>query len=465
MASRTRGISDRRRVEAVFRDPTIYALGGTIPSPPAERGGRPRHYPHFTTFAWLALQAVYQSSRRVEAALADQETWDWVRRLVQERFPHDPAMWLRAEPMRRHHFQHARSALLRSGGAVAVFDEFERRAAALARELGLCDPEGNGSLTHPSLERVVYGDGKVVTPLYKAKPGDRKVDRETGEIRTLRADPDAKLHFTGSGEPAYGNKFVMTAVRSPDVHGRVILSVDSVTTEGAEAAVAVDAFRRVVPKLPGAQAVLYDGAFRGVHLQTLLNELGVLPVVPVHAATGGRRARKPRVERAVRIGQVVVRRSDGTTTQCQLYAEAGALCLAEPKEDAGLALVPLTRCQIRRRGNADGTWRWYGDYEVPAESGGGTVRVRLDRTDEDAKTTLNRTEHLRPIPPGDPDYRRLYSRRADAESINRGLDDSQYLTRAHSVGQERQRLDVLGYAIAVNALARARPAERLGRAA
>lgn len=78
----------------------------------------------------------------------------------------------------------------------------------------------------------------------------------------------------------------------------------------------------------------------------------------------GRRARKPRVERAVRVGSV-----DGH----QLYAEGGAPCLGHPTEDGDVALVPL----IRRR----------------------------------------------------------------------------------------QRLDVLGYAVAVNALARARPAERLGRAA
>jgi hypothetical protein len=125
----------------------------------------------------------------------------------------------------------------------------------------------------------------------------------------------------------------------------------------------------------------------------------------------------------------------------------------------------LARRQTLRRPNVDGTYRWYGEYDVPPECGGGVLRVRLDRTDEDDRTKFNRTEHLRPIPPGDPDFKRLYGRRADAESINRGLDDSQYLTRAYSVGASRQRLDVLGYAISVNALARARPAERLGRAA
>ena len=57
------------------------------------------------------------------------------------------------------------------------------------------------------------------------------------------------------------------------------------------------------------------------------------------------------------------------------------------------------------------------------------------------------------IPPGDPDFKRLYGRRSDAESINRGLEDSLYLRRAHSVGYARQLMNLLGYALMVNSLA------------
>ena len=55
--------------------------------------------------------------------------------------------------------------------------------------------------------------------------------------------------------------------------------------------------------------------------------------------------------------------------------------------------------------------------------------------------------------PGDPDFERLYRRRNDAESINRHLDDTLWLRRAHSVGHHRQTLNVLTYAIGINALA------------
>lgn len=65
----------------------------------------------------------------------------------------------------------------------------------------------------------MYADGKVLTPLNKAKPGDIRVDKETGEIKPLRHEKDAGLHFEGTGETAWGTKFVLTAVRREEVHG------------------------------------------------------------------------------------------------------------------------------------------------------------------------------------------------------------------------------------------------------
>jgi len=69
------------------------------------------------------------------------------------------------------------------------------------------------------------------------------------------------------------------------------------------------------------------------------------------------------------------------------------------------------------------------------------------------KRGFNRTENVRPIPPADPDFARLYARRNDAESINRHLDDTLWLGRAHSIGHTRQHLNLLGYALAVNSVA------------
>lgn len=52
----------------------------------------------------------------------------------------------------------------------------------------------------------------------------------------------------------------------------------------------------------------------------------------------------------------------------------------------------------------------------------------------------------------------LYTRRNDAESINRAYDDTLWLRRARSVGQARQRLNLLTYALAVTPRAAPPPA-------
>jgi hypothetical protein len=120
-----------------------------------------------------------------------------------------------------------------------------------------------------------------------------------------------------------------------------------------------------------------------------------------------------------------------------------------------MVFTPLRRRQTRRRRGRNG-WRFYNEYLLPDEFEGKTRLVRLDATPEDAARRFNRAENLRAIPPGDPDFERLYARRSDAESINRALEDTLFLNRAHSVGRHRQEADLLGYSLMVNAITRAR---------
>ena len=98
-------------------------------------------------------------------------------------------------------------------------------------------------------------------------------------------------------------------------------------------------------------------------------------------------------------------------------------------------------------------YRWYNDYRLPDHYGGGTITIRLHSNDDDTKRRFNRTENIRQIPQTDPDFKRLYRRRNDAESINRALDDTMWLRRAHSIGHARQHLNLLTYALTVNSLA------------
>jgi hypothetical protein len=208
--------------------------------------------------------------------------------------------------------------------------------------------------------------------------------------------------------------------------------------------------------MPGAQGVIYDTALRGVHHQHLLRELGLMPINRVTAAKAS--AKKPRrndrrVEKNVHIEDKTITLASGTTRTIRLYASGGALGIAELDDTGSQHFVPISRIRTHRNRDKNGRYRWYNDYQLPDAYESQVITVRLHGNDEDQARKLNRTENLRPIPPGDPDFERLFPRRNDAESINRHLDDTMWLGRAHSIGHARQHLNLLGFALTVNSLA------------
>jgi hypothetical protein len=404
-----------------------------------------------------ALLSVYGSGRRVESELAHPLVWERLRGLIASRFPGDPKMWLSKSPMRRHHYLYGRTRYLADPAILSEIAAIHRiHAANQAQSLGLLNPAGAGSWTHPDLGRVLYADGKVITPLFKAQPGDTKINRQTGEIRHLPYEADAWLHIEGTGESAWGTKFVIVATRDLQANARIILDAAFVATSGGEAAKAVDMFAQLRPLVPGVQAVVYDTALRGVHHHRLLRELGWMTVNRVTAAAGSRQKdggkTRKRVEKTTYVESKTVATSSGPR-EVKLFARGGQIGLSELTETGELTFVPLERIRTHRNSSKGGTYRWYNDYRLPPEHAGAIVTVRLHGNDDDRKRRFNRTENVRPIPPGDPDFERLYRRRNDAESINRHLDDTLWLRRAHSIGHLRQTLNMLTYALGINALA------------
>lgn len=454
MADRWSGIGALGRREAIIANPEIHHLAGPVPEPPRHVGGRPRHYPPFMAIVYEAAISVFGSARRVEAEFGHPAMWQWISDRVYDQW----AVRLPAAPMRRHHYTYLRNRYLTDGPILQELGAVHRRAAAaLAIEVGLLDASCGGSWTHPDPDRLIYGDGKVITPLYRARPGETRLDRETGEIRPKLAEPDAALHYEGTGETAWGTKFVMLAARGSGIHSRVLLDAAYVPAPGAEAATAMACIERTAPLVPGAQAIVYDTALRGVHHQRILRDLGLLPVNRVAAAQAGskdarRDRRHQRVEKTTFVETKTVNLPDGTVTDVQLFGRGGAIGLGTFAADGELIFQALPRVRTHR--NADkGRYRWYNDYRLPPHLGGGQVTVRLHGDASDADRKFNRTENVRPIPAGDPDFQGLFRRRNDAESINRALDDTLWLRRAHSVGHRRQLLNLIGYALMVNSLA------------
>ncbi len=452
------GVSALERLEALVANPELYALADAVDVPDPADGGRRRDFPVFMWVLYDALVTVYGSARKVEAELAHPIVWNHLRQLIADQFPDEPDRWVGERPMRRHHYLYGRTRYLATDETLELLAEIHRtHAAEQARSIGLMDPTIKDSWTHPSLRRMLYADGKVITPLFRAKPGDTKLDKQTGKKRPARAEADAGLHWEGTGDTAWGTKWVIVAGRTTDVHGRIIFDVDWVPQPGGEAQVAMDCFDRLQPVLPTARGVIYDTALRGVHHQHLLRDLGWLPVNKVTAAKAAvkkpRRKGGKRVEKSTFVEDRSITLPDETTTTVHLFARGGAIGIGEPTAEGGMSFVELPRVRTHRNEAKVGTFGWYNDYRLPDELGGGTITVRLHQSDEDVKRKFNRTENVRPIPPSDPDFTDLYRRRNDAESINRALDDTLWLRRAHSIGHRRQHLNLLTYALGVNSLA------------
>src|SRR5207302_3823743 len=179
VTSTSPGVAALDRVEAILRNPEIYQLAALIPHPCREKGGRGRDFPDFMYLVFEALISVYSSARQVEAELSHKVVWKLMRRTVKKMFPEDESMRLPSRPMRRHHYLYGRNRYLSSPVVLASLAALHRElAAGQARGLGLMDPQGPGSWTHPDPSRMLYSDGKVITPLYKTEPRVELVDQE-----------------------------------------------------------------------------------------------------------------------------------------------------------------------------------------------------------------------------------------------------------------------------------------------
>jgi hypothetical protein len=450
VSTRDRPASTFERVEALLANPALFELAEHIPARAPGMPGRPSQYPPWMWLLYEALISIYGSARAVDTELSHPTVWQLIRRRARRQLKHQRHLWPPSRPMRRHHYLYARTHHLQHV-VDELWVEHRRHAAATALEVGLLDVDGEGSWTHPHGSRAIYADGKVIKPLTKLRPD--KSD-------SPRVEHDAGLHWQGTGEAAWGIKYVLVATRGPNVHQRVILDADHVPKPGGEAATAMDCFRRLQPSLEGCQTLIYDTALRGVHHQQILRDFGWIPVNRLQARQAGpkdarRQESEQRQPKSVHIEDRTITTPTGTKVTLRLFTLDGALGIAT-FSDAGIPLFePLTRLRTHRRPGASG-WRWYNTYRLPDRLGAGEITVRLHGNTEDTERGLNRTENLRPIPPSDPDFASLYPLRNDAESINRNLDDTHWLRRAHSLGHRRQLLNLLGYALVVNSLTRHR---------
>lgn len=196
-----------------MRNPSTHAQAEAIPE---KRTGRPRAYPAYMWVVFEAAVSIWGSARNVEAQFADPRVWRFIRHTAKRLFPNEPPEWLPETPMRRCHYLYARRYLADPEILKRRQEIFTTHAVALVHSIGLLEPHGPGSLTHPDLARMVHGDGKAIEPLFKGKRDETRVDRRTGQIVPVKCDPDASNHVEGDGEEVYGTKFLIVSARSTE---------------------------------------------------------------------------------------------------------------------------------------------------------------------------------------------------------------------------------------------------------
>ena len=468
MGPEDRPVSHRELIEALAKSDILAACANALPRRSPNVPGRPTLYSPWAMLLYGGVINVFTTARKTEANLPT--FWKAVRRWHHKRYPTEPKLPRR--PPQRHHWQYFKKTV----GAQAweqVRDTFRDQALAAARELGLLDPDGPGSFTHPVKERLVYGDGVVTAPLSKHAPGTPFIDKNTGEVvRIRRSDPDADVYYTGGDDATVarhpggaapktgrrqshgknvvrGLKVVFLAARAEGVHRRILL--DFAPGSNDEMKFLLNSLDYIAPRAPGLLGVAWDLVPRGTHIDQIGRSHGLHVISPVMPDSGGHTTGKEAVYNPWTIAETVVRRPDGTTNPCRIVALKGQAHILELNSAGKPLHIPLDRAKNERRQNADGTWRPYAIFSVPTSSGGGTIRLSI--LSDPGRPKENRAEHLRSIPPDDGDYKNLYGVREDAESRNSGYKDTLWGRRAHSYGIAGHQLDWLGWALLTNGLA------------
>jgi hypothetical protein len=201
----------------------------------------------------------------------------------------------------------------------------------------------------------------------------------------------------------------------------------------------------------GIQAIVYDGAMRGVHIDELMTQHGLFVINKVHASakTAARRGKTPK-PRWFNLGTWEHETAVGACTH-HLAAVDGAVSeIGLDDQGQPVVLGRLVRRQVKRPRRSSGRYHFNVAYEVPCPGGGFIAWITPHALS--GEIDHKRADAVRIIAEGEPDFDRLYGLRNDAESFNSQLKRSLLVDRAMSLGGHRQLLDVLCFGLLHNSV-------------
>ncbi|MEI8405203.1 MAG: hypothetical protein WCG96_08000 [Actinomycetes bacterium] len=430
-------------VAALVAAPYAEELGVLIAD---SRVGRRRKHPAWLPVTYAALARHFRSANHLDAEMAS-GLWATLRREAIARSLPDPG----GDPYTYAQHAYWRERAIDDEVLDDMLSAFTRLSLEHARSTGLLLESGGGSVTHPHPTRTIYGDGTIVRPIFGQRTIEAPDDEPEGgededdEEVVARQDESAATHHRHDG-PIYGNNFVIVSARGQAPGSRVVLGIDRVEAPGKEAMTSVALMERIVAEAgPGIQAAVYDGAFVGTHIDRLMRSTGLVVINRQRAAS---RTEDEVVPKRRALG-IFEHQAGEKTCSHSLHTENGQVVDMGLADDGSAVVVAsAVRRQVKRFGRKDGTYRFTMAVEIPCRHGAFTVWLSPHATAPGDTTP----EHVRLIPPADPDFNLLYGLRNDAESFNSAFKRSLLVDRAASVGWRRQLFDLLGFVVLQNSL-------------
>ncbi|WKK21334.1 hypothetical protein QZH56_20965 [Streptomyces olivoreticuli] len=441
-----------QRITDCARFADLYTLTRVLEDArPRPRGGRRAHYPPYIYLVFLAVRGVFGSARGTAGHLQHPSVWHEIKKGVAEHLGNDEAARLPELGPSRNHWQHAQRTLLipRLDGLNAAYQTLALRQAL---NQGLLPPGAPRSWSHPQRHQLLVGDGTVAkAPTLATAP--YTVDETTGEIRRRRLDPAAWTQTEGGGTRVRGTKFIVFSARHTGYLRRVLISYRHVPHRhpGGEAAAATEAVTDLLghPDAAGCLGLVYDGALRGTHRDTIQRR-GRLLINKQHEG----------------LTPIPLHTLDFPRCRHELWAVGGRVAERIWCEDGTSAFTPLPITRLQRRG--EHTHRWYHQITIPCPHGPHHHREPVGITttpgerapgQSDLERKFHRAEHLVPIPPNTYTHDEIYSHRDDAESVFTQFDRHLWNGRLIAFGAEAQSLVMLGFLLAQNATSAARHQE------
>ncbi|MFJ9619749.1 hypothetical protein [Streptomyces noursei] len=316
--------SVEQRITDCLNHPLIYEMAERL-TPPSHVGC-PRRYPSLVYLLLAALMPVTGSKRSAVGALADKQ-WSSVRAAVRRHAGRRTAALPPPVAPTRGQYLYAEENIL-APNVEALQEVFEQHSIRQAVAQGLFPPDAARNWSRPERRQLLAGDATVPKAPSKAEH-DITIDTTTGEKRIHRVDPAARLYYENGEQAkraARGTKWFFASARDDGYWRHVILAFRHVAggPYEDEAAIAVRTFTSLKSQLSGCMGVLYDGAFRGTHRNTLARQ-GLLVINKQHGSAS------PRAYELLRYGRC---RHD-------LWCEGGRIAERVPLDDGTSHFIPV----------------------------------------------------------------------------------------------------------------------------